>query len=338
MKSDNLVLDNHTQLHDFQEEMGDNHVASSLETPLRDDAFNLSDDEKITKISHHFREIMETIGLDLTDDSLNGTPKRVAKMFVKEIFKGLNPENKPAATMFENKFGYNQMLVEKNVSIFSTCEHHFLPIYGFAHIAYMSSGQVIGLSKLNRIVQYYAKRPQVQERLTMQVVQAMQEALGVQDVACVIDAKHLCVNSRGIKDIESSTITSEFGGKFKDKNGTWVMKNKAAKEDLPTKAVPGNCYAKCLPAEGDETTSEWVHVVCPSVKTESYMNKITKTLASKGYTVGIGAIKKENAKHHSLDATTRVALLKFQKDNKLSSGQLTAETVKLLGLPVKTEE
>jgi GTP cyclohydrolase I len=217
MKLDNLVLDNHTELHNFHEEMGDNHVASSLETPLRDDAFNLSDDEKITKISHHFRQIMETIGLDLTDDSLNGTPKRVAKMFVKEIFKGLNPENKPAATMFENKFGYNQMLVEKNVSIFSTCEHHFLPIYGFAHIAYMSSGEVIGLSKLNRIAQYYAKRPQVQERLTKQISDELKEILKTDNVAVYIDAKHMCVQSRGVEDSCSSTVTMEYSGKFLEK-------------------------------------------------------------------------------------------------------------------------
>ncbi|MGB0862700.1 MAG: GTP cyclohydrolase I FolE [Saprospiraceae bacterium] len=218
MKSDSLVLDIHSTDHnDFHEEMGDDHVASSLETPLREDAFDISDDEKITKISHHFREIMETIGLDMTDDSLNGTPKRVAKMFVKEIFKGLNPENKPAATMFDNKFGYNQMLVEKNISIFSTCEHHFLPIYGFAHIAYMSSGKVIGLSKLNRIAQYYAKRPQVQERLTKQIVDELKEVLDTDNVAVYIDAKHMCVQSRGVEDTSSSTVTVEYSGKFLEK-------------------------------------------------------------------------------------------------------------------------
>ncbi|MCL4142995.1 UNVERIFIED_CONTAM: hypothetical protein GTU68_035631 [Idotea baltica] len=155
--------------------------------------------------------------MDLTDDSLQGTPRRVAKAFVNELFMGLNPKNKPKASTFENSYKYGEMLVEKNIVVYSTCEHHLLPIIGRAHVAYISDGKVIGLSKMNRIVEYYSKRPQVQERLTMQVVQEMQEALGTQDVACVIDAKHLCVNSRGIKDIESSTVTAEFGGKFKEK-------------------------------------------------------------------------------------------------------------------------
>ena len=160
---------------------------------------------------------METLGLDLTDDSLNGTPNRVAKMFVKEIFGGLDPEAKPSASTFENKYQYGEMLVEKNITVYSTCEHHLLPIVGRAHVAYISNGTVVGLSKMNRIVDYYARRPQVQERLTIQIVKELQEVLGTEDVACVIDAKHLCVNSRGIKDIESSTVTSEFGGKFKNK-------------------------------------------------------------------------------------------------------------------------
>jgi len=200
-------------LHD---EIGDEHFSSSLETPLRTDAFDLSPEEKIEKIEADFRNIMETLGLDLTDDSLKGTPKRVAKMFVKEIFGGLLPERKPGMSTFENKYNYNQMLVEKDIVVYSTCEHHFLPIVGRAHVGYISKGKVIGLSKMNRIVEYFAKRPQVQERLTMQVVKAMQEALGTEDVACIIDAKHLCVNSRGIKDIESSTVTAEYGGVFKD--------------------------------------------------------------------------------------------------------------------------
>jgi GTP cyclohydrolase I len=157
-----------------------------------------------------------TLGMDLTDDSLKGTPNRVAKMFVKEIFGGLNPDKKPKASTFDNNYKYGEMLVEKNITLYSTCEHHLLPIIGRAHVAYISNGTVIGLSKMNRIVEYYAKRPQVQERLTMQIVQELQKALGTEDVACVIDAKHLCVNSRGIKDIESSTVTSEFGGKFKE--------------------------------------------------------------------------------------------------------------------------
>ena len=200
-------------LHD---EMGDDHMSANLETPLRADAFELSAEEKVEKIEADFRNIMETLGLDLTDDSLKGTPKRVAKMFVKEIFGGLLPERKPGMSTFENKYNYNQILVEKDIVVYSTCEHHFLPIVGRAHVGYISKGKVIGLSKMNRIVEYYAKRPQVQERLTMQIVKAMQEALGTDDVACIIDAKHLCVNSRGIKDIESSTVTAEYGGAFKE--------------------------------------------------------------------------------------------------------------------------
>ena len=201
---------------EFQDEIGDNHVSLSAKNPLRDDAFDISDEEKIEKIKKDFESILQTLGMDLTDDSLKGTPNRVAKMFVKEIFAGLNPKNKPKASTFENNYKYGEMLVEKNIIVYSTCEHHLLPIIGRAHVAYISNGRVIGLSKMNRIVQYYSKRPQVQERLTMQLVQELQIALGTDDVACVIDAKHLCVNSRGISDIESSTVTSEFGGKFKD--------------------------------------------------------------------------------------------------------------------------
>lgn len=198
------------------EEIGDNHASSASETPLRKDAFELSDEEKINRIQSSVYEIMETLGLDLTDDSLKGTPKRVAKMFVKEIFGGLHPKRKPKASTFDNKYKYGEMLVEKNITLYSTCEHHLLPIVGKAHIAYISKGNVVGLSKMNRIVDYYAKRPQVQERLTIQVVKDLQEVLGTEDVACVIDAKHLCVNSRGIRDVDSSTVTAEFGGKFKD--------------------------------------------------------------------------------------------------------------------------
>lgn len=199
------------------DEIGEDHVGTSATTPLRADAFELSDQEKIEKIEVSVREILDTLGMDLTDDSLQGTPRRVAKAFVNEIFMGLHPDRMPTASTFENNYNYGEMLVEKNIVVYSTCEHHLLPIIGRAHVAYISNGKVIGLSKMNRIVEYFSKRPQVQERLTMQVVQAMQEALGTQDVACVIDAKHLCVNSRGIKDIESSTVTAEFGGKFKDK-------------------------------------------------------------------------------------------------------------------------
>ena len=197
------------------EELGEDHVQTSDVTPIREDAFEKSDEEKISIIKKNIREIMHTLGLDLNDDSLMGTPARVARMFVKEIFSGLKPELKPKSSTFENKYNYGEMLVEKNINVYSTCEHHLLPIVGKAHVAYISSGTVIGLSKINRIVEYYSKRPQVQERLTKQIVSELQKVLKTEDIACVIDAKHLCVNSRGIKDVDSSTITSEFGGKFK---------------------------------------------------------------------------------------------------------------------------
>ncbi len=203
-------------LEEQYEERGDDHVGSSSDTPLRKDAFLLSDDEKIDRIQDNVREILLTLGMDLDDDSLKGTPKRVAKMFVKEIFGGLHPDKKPSASTFDNKYKYGEMLVEKNIVLYSTCEHHLLPIVGRAHVAYISNGTVVGLSKMNRIVDYYAKRPQVQERLNIQIVKELQQVLGTEDVACVIDAKHLCVNSRGIRDIESSTVTAEYGGKFKD--------------------------------------------------------------------------------------------------------------------------
>ena len=198
------------------DEIGDNHISTSDFTPIREDAFDKSDEEKISIIQEHVREIMQTLGLDLTDDSLRGTPKRIAKSYVNELFCGLNPKNKPNAATFDNKYNYSEMLVEKDITLYSTCEHHFLPIVGKAHVAYFSSGKVIGLSKLNRIVQYYASRPTVQERLTMQIVEELKTAMGTEDVACIIDAKHLCVNSRGIKDINSSTVTAEYSGKFKE--------------------------------------------------------------------------------------------------------------------------
>ncbi|WP_233357762.1 GTP cyclohydrolase I FolE [Haloflavibacter putidus] len=210
MKIDNIL--------DDIEEIGDNHIGASYENPMREDAFEKSDLEKIASIKEDVANIMDTLGLDLRDDSLRGTPQRVAKMFVNEIFAGLNPDRKPKASVFNNHYKYGEMLVEKNITVYSTCEHHLLPIVGKAHVAYISSGTVVGLSKMNRIVDYYAKRPQVQERLTIQIVKELQKALGTDDVACVIDAKHLCVNSRGIRDIESSTVTSEFGGKFKEKD------------------------------------------------------------------------------------------------------------------------
>ena len=196
--------------------MDDNHVATSLETPMRDDAFLISDDLKMSLIEDKFREIMDVLGLDLKDDSLNGTPHRVAKMFVKEIFSGLNPENKPKISLFENKFKYGEMLVEKNINVTSTCEHHFLPIVGKAHVAYVSSGQVIGLSKINRVVDYFSRRPQVQERLTVQIANELKRILMTEDVAVVIEAKHLCVSSRGIQDENSTTLTAEYGGVFKE--------------------------------------------------------------------------------------------------------------------------
>lgn len=192
------------------------HLSSNEQTPLRPDAFEKSDAEKIEIIKKDVHNILETLGMDMTDDSLKGTPNRVAKMFVKEIFGGLRPDVKPNASTFENKYKYGEMLVEKNIVLYSTCEHHLLPIVGRAHVAYISNGSVVGLSKMNRIVDYYAKRPQVQERLNIQIVRELQQVMNTEDVACVIDAKHLCVNSRGIRDIESSTVTGEFGGAFKD--------------------------------------------------------------------------------------------------------------------------
>lgn len=194
------------------------HFTTSIETPMHENAFSITEEEKINIIAKHFSVIMQTLGLDLTDDSLKDTPRRVAKMYVQEIFSGLNPLKKPAATLFNNSFGYNEMLVEKNINLYSTCEHHFVPIIGKAHVAYISSGSVIGLSKINRLVQYYASRPQVQERLTNQVAEGLKEMLSTSDVAVIIDAEHLCVASRGIKDTSSSTITAHYSGQFKNED------------------------------------------------------------------------------------------------------------------------
>jgi len=202
----------------YHEEVGDMHASTSIDTPLRPDAFELDDDTKMDMIEQHFSKIMHILGMDLNDDSLKGTPRRVAKMYVKEIFSGLNPENRPQIRLFENKYQYNQMLVEKDITFYSNCEHHFVPIIGKAHVAYISSGKVIGLSKLNRIVQYYSKRPQVQERLTMQVADELKRVLETEDVAVLIVAEHLCVASRGVKDVNSSTITAEYSGKFNDQD------------------------------------------------------------------------------------------------------------------------
>lgn len=197
-------------------DIGDNHIATSIDTPMKDNAFEMSDEEKKYRISGYMAEIMDILGLDLQDDSLRGTPDRVAKMYVEEIFSGLNPKNKPRISLFDNSYKYEQMLVEKNITLNSNCEHHFLPIYGHAHVAYISSGKVIGLSKLNRIVQYFAKRPQVQERLTNQIGHELMNILETKDVAVIIDARHMCVSARGIEDNTSSTVTAFYGGKFQE--------------------------------------------------------------------------------------------------------------------------
>lgn len=217
MKQNTILSDRKVSI-DILEELvdvlGEMHVGTSADTPMRLGAFDSSDQEKMRVIAGHFYEIMHTLGLDLTDDSLSGTPARVAKMFVKEIFSGLNPKNKPQICLFENKYNYNQMLVERNITVYSNCEHHFVPIIGKAHIGYISSGKVIGLSKLNRIVKYFSRRPQVQERLTMQIANELKSILETEDVAVVIDAVHLCVSSRGVEDTASSTVTSSYSGKF----------------------------------------------------------------------------------------------------------------------------
>ncbi|CAD5257902.1 MULTISPECIES: GTP cyclohydrolase I FolE [unclassified Imperialibacter] len=200
------------------DDMEDDHVATSYETPLRADAFEMDDDLKMELIAKHFREIMHILGMDLTDDSLKGTPNRVAKMYVKEVFSGLNPKNKPTAKLFDNKYEYNEMLVERDITFYSYCEHHFVPIYGKAHVAYISSGKVIGLSKINRIVQYYAKRPQVQERMTVQIANELKKILKTDNVGVVVDAVHMCVSSRGVGDTNSRTGTAHFSGKFSDEN------------------------------------------------------------------------------------------------------------------------
>lgn len=214
MKQNETMLN--TQLNGLTvEEIGDEHIGTSYDTPLKEDAFDMDDELKMNLIEDKFKDIMEIMGLDLTDDSLRGTPKRVAKMYIKEIFSGLNPANKPKVALFENKYQYNEMLVEKDITFYSNCEHHFVPIIGKAHVAYISSGKVIGLSKINRIVNYYAKRPQVQERLTVQIANELKTILETDDVAVIIDAEHLCVSSRGVEDVNSSTVTAQFDGKFK---------------------------------------------------------------------------------------------------------------------------
>ncbi|RNC90156.1 MAG: GTP cyclohydrolase I FolE [Allomuricauda sp.] len=198
------------------ETLGDEHIGTSLRTPMKDNAFTISDSKKIELIQHHFQKIMETLGLDLADDSLSGTPYRFAKMYVKELFYGLNPENRPKISTFDNKYGYQKMLVEQDITIDSSCEHHFLPIVGHAHVGYIPNKKVVGLSKINRLVDYYSHRPQVQERLCLQILNDLQETLETDDVIVIVHAKHLCVSSRGIKDKDSFTTTVEYGGKFKE--------------------------------------------------------------------------------------------------------------------------
>ncbi len=208
-----LHLSSHASDH-VHDEIGDDHISTSVDTPLRPDAFELDDKTKISLIADHFEQIMHILGLDLTDDSLQGTPRRVAKMYVKEIFSGLNPENKPDVKTFANHYNYKEMLVEKDITFYSQCEHHFVPIIGKAHVAYISSGRVVGLSKLNRIVQYYARRPQVQERMTRQIAEELKKSLKTEDVAVILAADHLCVASRGVQDTGSRTITADYCGRF----------------------------------------------------------------------------------------------------------------------------
>ena len=188
-------------------------VKQGVETPTLDN--NLSRTDKIEIIEKHFIKIMEALGLDLTDDSLMDTPKRVAKMYVNEIFWGLDYEAFPKCTAVDNKMKYDEMVVERNINVQSNCEHHFVVIDGLATVGYIPKQKVLGLSKINRIVEYFAKRPQIQERLTEQIFHAMQAILETESVAVVIDAQHYCVKSHGVEDTGSSTITSKLGGVFK---------------------------------------------------------------------------------------------------------------------------
>jgi GTP cyclohydrolase I len=199
------------------DEIGDSHLYTSMDTPMKEGAFEMDDQTKIKLIEKKFAEIMDILGLDLSDDSLRGTPHRVAKMYVKEIFKGLNPANAPKIALFENKYRYSEMLIERDITLYSNCEHHFVPIVGKVHVGYISSGKVIGLSKINRVVEYFSKRPQVQERLTVQISNYLSEILETEDVAVVVDARHLCVSSRGVEDTSSSTLTASYLGKFNEK-------------------------------------------------------------------------------------------------------------------------
>ncbi|MGB0368124.1 MAG: GTP cyclohydrolase I FolE [Flavobacteriales bacterium] len=216
MKQNGILLNLKDSDLEVIQEVGDNHVGTSLDTPMKENPHAISDKEKMEKIAENFASIMDTLGLDLSDDSLSGTPMRVAKMYVEEVFSGLNPKSKPAVKLFENKYNYKEMLVEKDIKVHSFCEHHFVPIIGVAHVAYINKGKVVGLSKLNRVVEYFAKRPQVQERLTVQIANELKEALGTDDVAVLIDAKHMCVSLRGVEDVSSSTVTASYTGAFQN--------------------------------------------------------------------------------------------------------------------------
>lgn len=209
-----LNLNGHSNGLSHTDDLGDAHIATSAHTPMRPEAFEMPDEQKIKRISEHFSQIMHILGLDLKDDSLSGTPQRVAKMYVNEIFRGLNPANKPAITTFENKYHYAGLVIERNIPVQSTCEHHFQPIFGVAHVAYVPNGRVIGLSKLNRIVDFFARRPQVQERLVVQIAEELKKVLHTEDVAVYIDARHMCVQARGVEHHGASTITAEYSGKF----------------------------------------------------------------------------------------------------------------------------
>ncbi len=237
---------NHSR--EISDMIDDGHIGTETETSFVKDAFTLDDRTKIELIQNHFREIMHILGLDLTDDSLKGTPYRVAKMYVKEIFSGLNPENKPATTLFENKYRYNEMLIEKDITLFSYCEHHFVPIIGKVHVAYIANGKVIGLSKINRLVRYYARRPQVQERLTNQIAEGLKEALQSEDVAVVVDAVHLCVASRGIEDTNSSTITASYSGKFQNEATRAEFISHLYNAERPGQTAGGNGESPQKPA------------------------------------------------------------------------------------------
>jgi len=197
-------------------------IKQGVQTPML--STNISPEVKINSIRKRFNEIMIDLGLDLSDDSLIETPKRVAKMFVNELFWGLDSKNFPKCTTVENKMHYDEMVIEKNIKVASDCEHHFRTIWGKAHIAYIPKKKVLGLSKLNRIVEYFSKRPQIQERLTEQIYFALEYILGTKDIAIIIEAEHFCVKQRGVEDTNSSTITSKLGGKF--------MKNDSVRQEF----------------------------------------------------------------------------------------------------------